>query len=198
MGSSLRRVGAVVLLAQVGCAIPLGTPLRLPPASAPIELRAAVYRQNMAAMRASLWRGWRVRVGDARSDLPLREARPLLENSPEASRVLRERDRRSILGWTLSGSGLAAMVGGSVAFGLVLRSDGRDDERVSPMIPLLVAVAGVALLSAGTLTVGAADAQIPLAVDEYNRWLWDALRLPRALPTPNAPWAQGASAPSAP
>lgn len=187
-------MGFLWALLAAGCAVPLGAPLRLPPASAPLELRAATYRENTAALRASLWRSWRVRVGDEPEDLSLREARPRLENAPEATTILRERDQQMTLGWGLVGGGAALAVGGALFLPLTF-SDGGRDSAISPVIPAVSSLAGLVLVLVGTMIGGAAEPRVTFAVEAYNRWLWDALHLPRGTSAPVAPVAPGPLAP---
>jgi hypothetical protein len=76
--------------------------------------------------------------------------------------------------------------------------DGSRDT-VSPFVPLLTSVTGLAMVVVGTLIAGAAEPRVTNAVESYNRWLWDALALPRALRTPHpAPPATGLAPWSAP
>lgn len=171
--------------------------LHLPPQSAPLELRVAAYRAGSATIRASLWRSWRVQVGDEPADRELRAARSLLENSPEASQILHDRDQQSAIGWGLLGGGTALALGGVALLPLSF-SDGSRDT-VSPLVPTLVSISGVVMLAVSTFILGAAEPRVTNAVESYNRWLWDALALPRALRTPHpAPNATGLAPWSAP
>lgn len=191
-----RALGLWMLLAT-SCAGVQREVLHLPAPNAPLELRVAAYRAGSATVRASLWRSWRVQVGDEPADRALREARPVLENSPEASRILHERDQQSALGWGLLGGGTALALGGAALFPLSI-SDGSRDT-VSPLVPLLTSVTGLVMVVVGTLIAGAAEPRVTNAVESYNRWLWDALALPRALRTPHpAPPATGLAPWSAP
>lgn len=188
-------MGFLWALLAAGCAVPLGAPLRLPPASAPLELRAATYHARTASLRASLWRSWRVRFGDEPEDLSLREARPTLENAPEATTILRERDRRVSLGWGLVGGGAALAVAGALLLPLSFSDGGRDSGALSPVIPAVTSLAGFALLLVGAMIGGAAEPRVTFAVEAYNRWLWDALHLPRGTSAPVGPVAPGPLAP---
>lgn len=191
----LSRALGLWLLLATSCAGAQREVLHLPPPNAPLELRVAAYRAGSATIRASLWRSWRVQVGDEPADRELRAARPLLENSPEASQILHERDQQSAIGWGLLGGGTALALGGAALLPLSI-SDGSRDT-VSPLVPALVSVAGIAMLLVGTFIGGAAEPRVTNAVESYNRWLWDALALPRALRTPHpappvtglAPWS---------
>ncbi|MEZ4393213.1 MAG: hypothetical protein R3A48_19180 [Polyangiales bacterium] len=187
-------MGVLLALLAAGCAVPLGAPLRLPPASAPLELRAATYHTHSASLRASLWRSWRVRFGDEPEDLSLREARPTLENAPEATSILHERDRQVTLGWGLVGGGGALTVAGALLLPLTLTDGGRDSA-ISPVIPAVSSLAGLVLVLVGTMIGGAAEPRVTFAVEAYNRWLWDALHLPRGASAPVAPVAPGTLAP---
>ncbi|MFO0630529.1 MAG: hypothetical protein U0325_33565 [Polyangiales bacterium] len=189
-----RALGLWVLV-TTSCATAQREALHLPPPNAPLELRVAAYRAGSATIRASLWRSWRVQVGDEPADRELRAARPLLENSPEASQILHERDQQSAIGWGLLGGGTALTLGGVALLPLSISDGSRD--RVSPLVPALVSASGLVMLMVSVFINGAAEPRVTYAVESYNRWLWDALALPRALRTPHpappapglAPWA---------
>lgn len=174
----------LLLLSVTACAAPQRAPLHLPTPDAPLEHRIAAYGANATTIRASLWRSWRVQVGDEPEDRSFRDARPLLENSPEASRILHERDQQMALGWGLFGGGTAAVLGGALAVPLTLGSAGRDD-RSDFLTPLLVSTAGIVLMAVGTLIAGGAETRATQVTETYNRWLWDTLALPRAGRTPH-------------
>ena len=193
----LARAMGLWVWMTASCATVQREVLHLPPQNAPLELRVAAYQAGSATIRASLWRSWRVQVGDEPADRALREARPLLENSPEASQILHERDQQSAIGWGLMGGGAALALGGAALLPLSISDGSRD--RVSPLVPALVSVAGLAMLLVGTFIGGAAEPRVTNAVESYNRWLWDVLALPRALRTPHpAPPASGLAPWSAP
>lgn len=190
------RLGPIVLL-LAACAPVARVPIALPPREAPLEVRAATYRAHMGSVHNSLWRSWQVQFGDEPAERSLRDARPILENAPAASRVLRERDRQMSLGWGLFGGGVALTLGGLAMLPLAIADRDTLDDRVSPFAPALVSLAGVVLMSVSTFILGAAEPRVTHAVDAYNRWLWDALTLPRAgalspsltaTPTGLAPW----------
>jgi hypothetical protein len=193
----LARALGLWVLVTTSCATVPREVLHLPAPNAPLELRVAAYRAGSATIRASLWRSWRVQVGDEPADRELRAARPLLENSPEASQILHERDQQSAVGWGLFGGGTALALGGAALLPLSF-SDGSRDT-VSPLVPTLVSLTGVVMLAVSTFILGAAEPRVTNAVESYNRWLWDALALPRALRTPHpAPPATGLAPWSAP
>jgi len=193
----LARAMGLWVWMTASCATVQREVLHLPAPNAPLEVRVAAYRAGSATIRASLWRSWRVQVGDEPADRALREARPLLENSPEASQILHERDQQSAIGWGLMGGGAALALGGAALLPLSISDGSRD--RVSPLVPALVSVAGLAMLLVGTFIGGAAEPRVTNAVESYNRWLWDVLALPRALRTPHpAPPASGLAPWSAP
>jgi len=174
-----RRLCPLVLLAAA-CAPVARVPLALPPREAPLEVRAAAYRANMGAVHNSLWRSWQVQFGDDPTERPFRDARPVLENAPEAARVLRERDQQMRLGWGLFGGGVGLTLGGLAMLPLAIDARERDTDRAEVLAPALVSLAGVILMSVSTFILGAAEPRVTYAVDAYNRWLWDALALPRA------------------
>ena len=80
-------------------------PVNLPPRDAPMEVRAAAYRAHAADLQGSVWQGSRVRMGDARETIALRDAREVIENAPEAAAILAARDRRWTFWMGLSSGG---------------------------------------------------------------------------------------------
>lgn len=185
----------LALCVATACAPIARVPLRLPPRDAPTEVRAMAYRANAAEQHQSFWQGGRVTLGDAPQSVSLREARAVLENAPEAAAILAERDRRTTIGWGLLGGGAAVMLG---SVGLApLAADGSlgTSRDTGPLIFALTAAAGLAAMIAGMFVGGAGDAEATRAAGAYNRWLWDALALPRpGVPlapavTVDAPWA---------
>lgn len=190
------RLCTLALLAA-GCAPTVRVPITLPPREAPLEVRAATYRANMASVHNSLWRSWQVQFGDEPVERTLREARPLIENSPAAAQVLRERDAQMSLGWGLFGGGIGLTLGGLALLPLSISDGVASGDRINPIAPALVSLAGVIMMSVSTFILGAAEPRVTYAVDAYNRWLWDALALPRpgalapsraAPPSGLAPW----------
>lgn len=84
----------LVLALAAACGPIVRIPVNLPPRDAPMEVRVAAYRAHAADLQPSLWQGSRVRLGDARETIALRDAREVIENAPEAEAILAARDRR--------------------------------------------------------------------------------------------------------
>jgi hypothetical protein len=173
------RAPALALALTAACATTPRTPLRLPGPDAPLEVRAMTYRANMASVHNTLWRTGQVRVGDDPVERPFQEMRPVFENAPEAAELLRGREQQLRAGWGLFGGGIAIALGGAALLPLTVDRIPRD-ERISPLVPSLVSLAGVAMLAVGSFVIAGAESRVTYAVDAYNRWLWDALTLPRA------------------
>lgn len=162
-------------LALVGCGAIPRAPLSLPPRDAPLEARVATYRARMASTHRGLWRPWEVQFGDDAGEVPLRDARATLENAPRAEEIFRERDNQFTIGGALIGVGTALVLGGAVATPFSVRDDG-----ITPAIPVTLMLGGLIASTIGAFMLGSAEYQVTYGVDAYNRWLWDALALPRA------------------
>lgn len=185
---------ACALAVSSGCAAVAPRPLALPPRSAPLEQRVAVYRAR-AAMPHMAFSGWAARIGDG-PVLPLDEARPVLANAAEAEAILHSRDNQLLLGWSLFGAGTAVMLSSLAVLPSAI--DTRDRGEF-PVLPFALVGLGEALALPSAIILGGAQRNIPPATEAYNRWLWDALDLPRSAsdgrvpaPTPHpaapAPW----------
>lgn len=166
----------VAALALTPACATLGTqPLHLPPRTAPLEHRVAAYREHLAMPHMG-FAGWGMRLGDGEI-LPVDTARTFLANAPEADAVMRDHDRRNVIGWSLIGGGLALRLGSLAVLPFALD---RDDPSSVPVLPFALITLGAGASIPGTFLLAGAQRRIPMAAEEYNRWLWRALALPRA------------------
>lgn len=158
-------------------------PLNLPPRDATLDVRVAAYRARAATPQQTLWQGTVVRVGDAAEPVPLYEARRVLENAPEAEAIFEARERRRTFdaGLTIAGGVVMLTSGGLALFGPVPPA---SDERL--VLSIVGGVGAIAML-VGLFMNQSSEADSTRAVSVYNRWLWDALALPREPLPPLSP-----------
>jgi hypothetical protein len=152
-------------------------PVNLPPRDAPMEVRAAAYRAQAADLQGSVWQGSRVRMGDARETIALRDAREVIENAPEAAAILAARDRRWTFWMGLSSGGAAVAL---TCFSLATWGPMAESRDGSFLAVSITGVVGALAMVVGALNGFTAEADGTRAVGAYNRWLWDAPALPRA------------------
>jgi hypothetical protein len=172
-----RTLMCPVLALAAACGPIVRIPVNLPPRDAPMEVRVAAYRAHAADLQGSLWQGSRVRLGDARETIALRDAREVIENAPEAEAILAARDRRSTFAMGLSSGGAAVVL---TCFSLATWGPMAESRDGSFLAVSITGVVGALAMVVGTLIGFSAEADGTRAVGAYNRWLWDALALPRA------------------
>jgi hypothetical protein len=191
--NTFTRALVCALAITSSCAAVAPRPLSLPPRSAPLEQRVATYRAR-AAMPHMAFSGWATRIGDG-PVLPLDEARPVLANAAEAEAILHTRDNQLVLGWSLFGVGTAVMLSSLVVLPSTI--DTRDRGEF-PVLPFALIGLGAAIALPSAIILGGAQRNIPPATEAYNRWLWDALDLPRNAPDGRLPAPTPHPATSAP
>lgn len=164
---------ALVLVASCGPITRI--PLNLPQRDAPLEVRVGAYRARAATLQQSRWQGAEVRIGDTTEPVSLHEARRVIENAPGVEAIFEARERRRTFAASVTAAGGVVMLTG---YGVALfgPSTLSRDETLAFTITGSV---GAIVTAVGFLMNMVAEADSTRAVGVYNRWLWDALALPR-------------------